>query len=77
MEFSVGDISIGEWSRVTTKYPHIDVIIKKLHQDTGILDNKTIKDSINIYNIILYNQISPNKVVKDCKLFDYFYFKVR
>ena len=77
MEFSVGDISIGEWSRVTTKYPHIDVIIKKLHQETKILDNKTIKDSINIYNIILYNQLSPNNVVKNSKLFNYFYFNVK
>jgi len=77
MEFSVGDISIGEWSRVTTKYPHIDVIIKKLHQEIGILDNKTIKDSINIYNMILHNQLSPNVVVKNSKLFNYFYFNVK
>jgi len=64
MNFKVGDLSQSEWIKINTKYPTINLILDILRKQTGILDNKTVKDAIEIYKNLLSKGISPKKAIQ-------------
>lgn len=66
--FSVGDLSQNEWVKLTTKYPWINIIIDKLYEYSGILDNFNVDIAIEIYQKLLYNGISPKRALNHWNL---------
>ena len=63
MNFKVGDLSQSEWVKINTKYPTIYLILDILRKKTGILDDRTVKDAVEIYKNLLSKGISPKKAI--------------
>jgi hypothetical protein len=70
MNFKVGDLSQSEWVKINTKYPTINLILDILYKQTGILDNRTVNDAIEIYEKLLNKGISPKKAILESKKYN-------
>lgn len=70
MNFKVGDLSQSEWVKINTKYTTINLILDILHKKTGILDDRTVKDAVEIYKNLLYKVISPKKAIQESKKYN-------
>jgi len=64
MNFKMGDLSQNEWVKINISYPTINLILDILHKQTGFLDDRTVKDAIEIYKNLLSKCISPKKAIQ-------------
>ena len=66
-EFKYGDLSQSEWMKINQLYPTINLILDILYKKTSYLDERTIKDAIEIYKNLLSKGISPKEAIRISK----------
>lgn len=75
-EFKYGDLTQNEWMKINQLYPTIHLILDILYRQTSYLDDRTVKDAIEIYENLLNKRISPKKAIqisKDVNNYSIFY----
>lgn len=75
-EFKYGDLTQNEWMKINQSYPTINLILDILYRQTSYLDDRTVKDAIEIYENLLSKRISPKKAIqisKDVNNYSIFY----
>lgn len=75
-EFKYGDLTQNEWMKINQLYPTIHLILDILNRQTSYLDDRTVKDAIEIYENLLNKRISPKKAIqisKDVNNYSIFY----
>jgi hypothetical protein len=75
-EFKYGDLTQNKWIKINQSYPTIHLILDILYRQTSYLDDRTVKDAIEIYENLLNKGISPKEAIqisKDVNNYSIFY----